>query len=223
MPPRTRGFYDVANRRDTRPVRVASVREYEEIGWSRQRQERLVLMTQVTDRANTLRAMFEGDYSNETHRYPNGPFELRDTKSGLWVGGTVTGQAQAMRCKFCKKQVASWPSMPKNKKSKGRINWPDPLTNALHGHIEKCAYEWLRIVIAKESTGFLTDIECKHYHEWMQTCMKPPNERDRDYRDYNTRPRELEPLFKNNPHPPGSDMAQNLEVALIAISRMWSY
>ena len=89
-----------------------------------------------------------------------------------------------------------------------------------------CSAAWLRLTVARWATKQLTDEETWWFDRWREKHAKPhvpPEKRDWQHDPYNRIPPELADLFDVTrlPHPPGSETALALEIALIAISRVW--
>ncbi len=141
-------------------------------------------------------------------------FELHDVRTGQ-LDGRLTGRAQSATCMFCHRTVASWKGRPSPKRNPKGMLVPDVLDAAIRDHTPACAEAWMWTVLARWSTGFATDAERAAITTW----------RERDFMADPRRPHapQMALVFDRLPHPPGSEVAQELEVALIAISRLWTF
>jgi hypothetical protein len=137
-----------------------------------------------------------------TRQGPIPGFELRDVKSGA-LDLRVTGRPQAATCLFCRKTIASWKGRPAGKRTTRMRALPKSLDAAMREHTPACSEAWLWGVLSRWSTGFATPFERRSIETWRARFVR------------------VETMFARLPHPPGSDIAQELEVALIAISRLW--
>lgn len=202
-------------------------------------------MSAITDRANALRARLHDDFHHGT--YPGAPYYLRNIKSNKITDTTITGHAQSVHCRFCGRQFGTLPQLAKSKRGHNastRIH-SNTLYAVLDLHLESCAFEWLRATLARWSTGQMSADEQANVYAWQQKHMQAVKDNDGRYDRMERIPKELASIwswadthhengtvervnirlpgiFDSLPQPPGSDMAQNLEVALIAISRMWT-
>jgi hypothetical protein len=141
-------------------------------------------------------------------------FELHDVRTGE-PDARLTGRAQSATCLFCKKTVASWKGRPPAKRNPKGMLVPAALDTAMRDHTPECAEAWMWSLLARWSTGFATDVEQAAIATW----------RERDFMVDPRRPHaaNMARVFDRLPQPPGSELVQELEVALIAISRMWDH
>jgi len=139
-------------------------------------------------------------------------FELHDVRTGE-LTPRLTGRAQSATCVFCKKTVATWKGRPATKRNPKGMITPLSLFIAIRDHTPGCAEAWMWGVLARWAIGHGTDQERTAITTWRERdCMTDPRRGDAA-----AMPR----VFDRLPHPPGSEVAQELEVALIAISRLW--
>lgn len=136
----------------------------------------------------------------------------------------INGKAQNVSCVFCRKMVASWPGSVKARKSSRqnrRNQWPNSgeIQKALE-HSKICAVDWLVRELSKWSTGIDTTKDFQ-IREWRRRLEKIENDPNLDTIWY-SRPTLLLKVFKTLPQPPDSEMALNLEVGLIGVSRLWA-
>jgi hypothetical protein len=131
-------------------------------------------------------------------------FELRDVRTET-LDVRITGRAQAATCVFCRKTLVSWRARPASKRRSSLV--PRALEQAIATHTPSCAEAWLWSVLARWSTGFATAAERDAIAIWRE-------------RDFGA---DAAALFDRLPQPPGSDVAHEIEVALIAISRAWQH
>lgn len=176
-----------------------------------------LIVSATVDRANILRGYLTGDvYVSGSSFYPHPPYKLRDTKKGTWGFDVKKGRAQSVVCKFCNKQVGAWPSHAKKSKDS---TWPDPMLSALYEHMPLCARRWLRTTLSRWHTNQMSPDDEAKVFRWTHQHMKSRGDRDSLY--YNQIPKELDGIFDNLPEPPGHPVTQELEVMLIATSRLW--
>ncbi|MEO8550984.1 MAG: hypothetical protein ABI678_13455 [Kofleriaceae bacterium] len=139
-------------------------------------------------------------------------FELHDVRTGT-LDTRLTGRAQSARCVFCKKTVATWKARPSPKRNPKGMVTPLSLVAAVRDHLPGCAEGWMWSVLARWAIGHATDAERAAVATWRERdCAGDPRRGDAA-----AMPR----VFDRLPHPPGSEVAQELEVALISISRLW--
>ena len=131
-------------------------------------------------------------------------FELRDVRTET-LDVRITGRAQSATCVFCRKTLVSWRARPASKRRTPLV--PLSLEHAISDHTPACAEAWLWSVLARWSTGFASPAERDAIALWRE-------------RDFGA---EAAALFDRLPQPPGSEVAQEIEVALIAISRTWQH
>lgn len=176
----------------------------------------------VVDKANLLRARLHDDLSSRWEGHPDAPYQLRNIQQKTFTGITVTGHAQSIHCKFCGRQIGVLPARPKNKRGHNKsVFAPQALYDITNAHLEPCALVWLRATLCRWSTGLLSIDEHDHVVAWQKKHMSPVRETDGPYERRDRIPHELDGIFDNLPEPPGHPMAQALEVALVAISRLW--
>jgi hypothetical protein len=204
-------------------------------------------MSAITDRANNLRSRLQHELRPHDVVVPTAPYYLRNIKDHKITDTTVSGHAQSVHCRFCGKQFGTLPQLPRHRRG---TNTPfkssGKLYELLSTHLEPCALGWLRLTLARWSTNQMSKAEEDHVRTWQLKYMRTPDDDDGPYeRHGQCIPPELAVIwgfaldrsdgkyhrrwefrmpgiFDSLPQPMGSDMAQNLEVALIAISRMWS-
>lgn len=139
-------------------------------------------------------------------------FELHDVRTGA-ADATLTGRAQSATCVFCKKTVATWKSRPSSKRNPKGMVTPLSLLVAVRDHTPDCAESWMWSVLARWAIGHASEAERAAVTIWRERdCMGDPRRSNGVV---------MPKVFERLPHPPGSDVAQELEVALIAISRLW--
>jgi len=131
-------------------------------------------------------------------------FELNDVRTNS-VDVRITGRAQSATCVFCRKTLVSWRARPASKRRTALV--PRALELAIATHTPSCAEAWLWSVLARWSTGFASSAERDAIAIWRE-------------RDFGA---DAAALFDRLPQPPGSEVAQEIEVALIAISRTWQH
>jgi hypothetical protein len=178
----------------------------------------------VSDKANLLRARLHDDLAaHDVERGAgNPPYYLRNIKQQKITGITVTGHAQSVHCRFCGKQFGTLPQRARSQR--GAKSWrhsSGTLWALLNLHLDACAYQWMRSVLCRWSTGQLTRDEHDHVVAWQKKHMASARTDDGPYERRERIPHELTGIFDNLPEPPGHPMPQALEVALVAISRMW--
>ena len=138
-------------------------------------------------------------------------FELRDLATSE-VQPRVTGRAQSATCVFCRKTIAAWRARARPARPRAPLPMPVALAAAIAEHQPACAEQWMWSVLARWAIGFATPEEHAAITAWR--------ERHVDEGAWRRAPA-LVDVFARLPQPPGSEMAQQLEVALIAISRLW--
>ncbi|HEY0252116.1 MAG TPA: hypothetical protein VGC41_11355 [Kofleriaceae bacterium] len=135
-------------------------------------------------------------------------YELHDVKTHA-LDTKITGRAQYATCITCRKTIASWRARPFAMRS--RANKLDPNVEAqLRAHSPACVGDWMWRILAKWSTGFASAEESEAIVLWRERYVEGVLSRA-NMRD----------VFTRLPAPPGSEIAQEIEVALIAISRLW--
>jgi hypothetical protein len=138
-------------------------------------------------------------------------YELQDVRNGK-IDKQITGRAQSATCVFCRRTVTSWGARPASKRR--ALSIPESLVFAIGVHTPSCAERWLWTVLSRWSIGLASEAEAKAILVW----------RDRNYGlDSRRRSLGVAAMFDRLPHPPGSPIAQEIEVALIAISRLWQH
>jgi len=129
-------------------------------------------------------------------------FELHDVKTHE-RDRSITGRAQSATCVFCSRTLVSWPGRPATRRNPNAM--PDALEVAIRTHTPGCAEQWMWTALARWSTGFATPEEAAVIVTWRERFPA------------------AEAVFARLPARPHSELAQDLEVALIQISRLWSY
>lgn len=155
----------------------------------------------------------------ETERTVLSTYILRDQRTGV-VDTEFTNKAQNAACVFCRKVIASWKAKPRKGKQMKRwtFSLPKELKDLEVTHIKDCAIKWMWAELSKWSTGIDTT-RAASIVKWRDDLRK----RQKDYEGYeiNGQPtlyRALLSVFDRLPHPPGSEMALNLEESLVNIA-----
>ncbi|MFT3695754.1 MAG: hypothetical protein QM831_21635 [Kofleriaceae bacterium] len=136
-------------------------------------------------------------------------YDLHDVKTHA-LDSKITGRAQYATCISCKRTIATWRARPFAMRT--RANKLEPaIETLLRAHSPACVEDWMWRMLAKWSTGFATPAEVHAIAMWRERYVDGVMSR-KNMRD----------VFSRLPAPPGSEIAQEIEVALLAIARVWS-
>lgn len=143
------------------------------------------------------------------------PYELRDIRSGEYVGIKLSSRAQSVRCSFCRKTLASWPARTK-RRSSGSM--PDALQKIYSDHLPKCSHDWARSVVIRWALGTASNEEHNAVVELRKRYHVTQVLADMGWRDQ--RDSEIaRRLFDNLPQRVDSEFVHYLEITLHEIHR----
>jgi hypothetical protein len=143
-------------------------------------------------------------------------FELHDIATGA-LDARVTGRAQSATCLFCRKTLVTWPARARLPRARTSAPIPQALRRAEHEHTPACAEAWMWALLARWAIGHATELERRSVETWREIHFAPA------MIGVHHTPPSMADIFERLPQPPSSQVAQELEVALIAISRLWSF
>lgn len=151
-----------------------------------------------------------------------GYYRVKDLKSGEW--SDLDGKPKSAVCTFCRKTLETSRKQRVQQKLPHQIEPFKDQTKIL-AHVQPCALRYLREQLSLWSTGQMRADEHEVVKKWRKERLTP-RRRDDMWGAFEMHNRaddlvDLARVFDVLPQPPGSDMALNLEVALVAISRLY--
>lgn len=136
-------------------------------------------------------------------------YELHDLKTHE-LDTRITGRAQYATCVCCRKTIATWKARPFAMRTL-QNKLPAYADAQLRAHSPACVEDWMWRMLAKWSTGLASPDEERAVLQWRERYIDGVLSRA-GMRD----------VFSRLPAPPGSEVAQEIEVALLAIARVWA-